>query len=391
MKIPLIQYLFLPWFVSAYLDLYKLEISRELQSLLNLFNSCHIKFLLGTPYPQKSSYESSITTLAQYLEPSISISIETTEGSLLTKNHHLARKYSLCFIHGYMTSELGRFTNNILLNRMHLAETSGEQPDHILFFEEETTFTMNYIVAMKLFFHLDLPKTFSTGLAIGIINLYQVYMVCISCYDVDTSVSYYLDSPDMISISNLQFLWNDLHKNLHLGFVDADVSELIIQVTRFIPCDGFARKRTSEPRFATLPRAHMCIHKIFSKILNYSYAGQSMEIANTPIIHGMARFLVFISENNYLVQKHTVNPRPEWLSYAVQYKPFYFITILPKPQLHAMKFIYPFDWIIWLLIFLSGSTLFLFICTVAGLNEAVAILSTIIASSLDQTVSQKFR
>ncbi len=365
-------------------------LGKTIETFLLNFETCHFKFYVGLlqAHKSESNFDTALNVL-QFYNGDASISVETL-NTTVHRNHHKTRHHSDCFIHCYMVDQLG-FGDFGILDVMLQSETVGEKPDHIIFMEESMNAPKFDLKDMVLFYHLFLPRTFSTGLVFGIIALSDVYMVCTSCLEGEIPLFYFMKNKELNGLSSLKNLWNLLHSNLHLGYVESDFSDYYIRHSKRVKCDGFAGSMNDKPSFSSVPTTSICIHKELSVKLNYSFLETGIQLHNVPVSYGMARFSVFIAENNYKVQSSRKTQRLEWIPHAAHFKSFYFLSLRRKPEFNALQLVYPFDMIIWILIFVNGGLVFILLSFYSRLSEVSNVLSVVIASTFDQAVSISFR
>lgn len=362
---------------------------KAFKSLLSNFRTCHFKFLTGIKSPKFMEYDFITTSKVMVLlENQLTISLETLDYILFDTNitnFHNRKKFSLCFIHCYMVDQQS-FSS--LEARMIFLEKAGEKPVHIILFEDYYKISNTSVLSRDKYFCEFLPSRLSIGLVIGVISHSLIYIPCVTCLPAYQSVVHFLTNTDVKSIETLKTLWVRINGNLHGAFVNTMWDSTRIKISLLISCDGFVgRGPKYKLSFVTIPETYLCVHVVLSKKLNYTYIRKVGDTERRFAATGE----IFVADINYQVQRKITVNRVEWMPYAVEYKPFYFITMLPKPGFHATRLVFPFDWYTWVLIFASGFAEFLTVYFISGCRRPMTIFTAVVGSGLDQTVSKSFR
>lgn len=349
--------------------------------LLQHFDSCHLKYYSADDFINYDIITSLIKSTGQSLVYSHETSQYLNNIYILPPkySHQRIARFSQCFIHCYEFNSI----QTIFPFKMFQSETSGEKPNHFLFFENINKDEKE----IKEFYKMLLPNRFAMGLLIRIVNISKIDMICLSCED-----EFFYPLENSRQRQNLKVIWQSLHSNLHeihiMGIMVPRAEELDYL------CENF---KSSVPSTADIIlRTDVCVHKILGANLNYT-AHKHNGHNTSP--QGEAILGTYISEPNVKADKNRLVYRAEWTSHAIRYTQFKFVTILTKPAFDATALVEPFEGLTWLTLVMS--CVILSILTVAnfklgqkffmGRLEISKVLTSVIASILDQPTQKLLR
>lgn len=316
-----------------------IAINSIVHTLFKYFEVCHYKYFLD--YNDISIFDippALINNLSQVAIFSLE-NLQFNNGTYYDippeYNHQRVRRFSQCFVHLYMANNWETY----IMPKMYQSEILGEKPNHFIYFEQNledgrtTPMFTEYLL-----------MTFAMGIILRIVNLSEIYIVCLS----------FKDNPfhsifNGNQLQNLDILWTSIHTNLHgvhiRGF-DASRNKELGNL-----CEKFA---SDVPNTSEKLSMQVCIHKIFGEKLNYTTSGPKL-VSNgnwtrLKYPEGAATLSHYICEPNVASITSRNVPMFEWIPYSIRYTSFKFATIVRKPGFHATALVEPFDIISWVIL-----------------------------------------
>lgn len=353
--------------------------SKDVTQVFSHFRTSHIKLYSSSSQGAKMfELEGIFPILYEFFTLSLHF-----RNSRKSQNHHVTRRYSTGFIHCYVLDHFNLSSHQIDYRTIN-AERVGEKPDHIFLYED--SLQVNFLYRAKLILYC-LSVRLSMGLVIGVIKLRSLYMACLTCKQNINSVIFKLTLKDTSNINALWHLWKKINWNLQNAYVDPEWLPRQQQLSCNIDCEGFARPgKRSRSGLMRMPTFDICVHKLLGKWLNYTYISKT-----GAYTYFYTSGKNFVNKMNLKRQENNKVHRFEWIPHAVEYKSFYFITVLKRPGFNAMSLIYPFDFIIWVFIFVSGFVVMGVLYISVGRQQILQIVTDVFRSALEQTVSGRFR
>lgn len=387
----------------------KIHFSDSVSAFLSKFKTCHFKLIgIGTNQfiHQNNLASSTLHQLTNTLSSSLTVTLSTesveisniSNFNLFAYNHHQFRRYSLCFVHLYLVPIFENFlepkNQSILVSiktnlKMQEYESFGETPDYFVFLQDFQHEVINYSQFLK--------NTFVTGPVFLIIEYSSVRLVDVSLIENNGSGSFTLLNP-LDSLQNIRKNWHVLHSNFHGVFVNTGWNRKVIEYAQILNCNILAGKARAT-WYAPVPS--MCIHKLLSNALNYSY---DRLVANSNFGEQTDSLVasggIYICEDNYIVMKSHKMNREEWVPHSVEFRKFQFVSIKRKSGFLADALIEPLDFVTWIFLFLSSCLLVLvtyytgnsYFMLYKGKPFALSDISiNLFATVVEQSVPQKLK
>lgn len=265
-----------------------------------------------------------------------------------------------------MVDSLGLSQESGDLNfKMYQSESLGEKPDYFLFFENNNDIEFHKYqkeIDRNWFLTEAITDLFVTKPAIYITSMSDISLICIICPDGPLIA---FNVTNLVDINQLHQYWSIAYSDLQGATIDTQWNIYLWAKFNKVNCAGFSGNQILFPQNYSIPHMDICVHKVFSETLNYTIFSM-YKTRNASSVHGFTIANSYISGLNHNQQTNGSLKKFEWILYAVQYKPFNFVTNLPVPGFRADALYKPFSWITWAVI--SSSAIFLFCSTYISLK-----------------------